>query len=205
MSERRPAASLFSHIFKSPLASIQIASEILVKHLSGKLGPKDQQLLDVIVRNSKTLDLRVSKILEVMQSDESEDTEYSVILALQYDQIEAIHDMNYQKPAPVEPWGQDARIVVRADPEIADLIPRFLENRHKDIVLIMESLQKKDYEAIKTLGHSMKGAGGGYGFPGVTEIGRSIEDAAREMNAERVLVAVDRLTNYLDCVEVIYD
>lgn len=224
MSERRPAASLFSHIFKSPLASIQAASEILVKHLSDKVGQKDQQLLDVIVRNSKTLDLRVSRILEVMQNGESKITEDAVTLALNYDQLETIHDMNYQKPAPPPPptvvgieelqqapaptaesKPQDSKIVVRADPEIADLIPRFLENRQKDIVLIMEALKKKDFEAIKILGHSMKGAGGGYGFPGVTEIGRSIEDAAREKNLEGILMAVDRLTNYLDCVEVVYE
>lgn len=225
MSEKRPAASLFSHIFKSPLASIQAASEILVKHLSEKLGPKDLQLLDVIVRNSKTLDLRVSMILEVMKNGDSKVTEDSVTLALHYDEIETIHDMNYQKPAPPPPLSvagieelqsasdsgpaksgeQDGKIVVRADPEIADLIPRFLENRQKDIVLIMEALQKKDYEAIKIMGHSMKGAGGGYGFPGVTDIGRSIEDAAREQNLEQVLMAVDKLTTYLDRVEVVYE
>lgn len=234
MSERRTAASLFSHIFKTPLASIQAASEILLKHLKDNLNQKDQQLLEVIVRNGKTLDMRVTKLLEAMENGDSVITEEALQIALDRDQIEVIHSLNWERPVETPPAasseialaeilgieelqkqqsptvetdsGQpDDRIVVHADPEIADLIPRFLENRQKDIVSIMEALHKKDYEAVKVFGHCMKGAGGGYGFPGLTEIGKSIEEAAKGQDSEGILVALDKLTNYLDRVEVLYD
>jgi hypothetical protein len=35
-----------------------------------------------------------------------------------------------------------------------------------------------DFQAVKTLGHGMKGAGGSYGFPAITDIGAALEDAA---------------------------
>ena len=55
------------------------------------------------------------------------------------------------------------------------------------------------------LGHSMKGAGGGYGFTGVSEIGRSIEEAAKERDASLIRMSMMKLTEYLDRVEVIYE
>jgi HPt (histidine-containing phosphotransfer) domain-containing protein len=96
-------------------------------------------------------------------------------------------------------------ISVRVDAEIADLIPGFLENRHKDVETLREALAKSDYEAIRILGHTMKGAGGGYGFDGITDMGRSLENAAKEREAEEIRRWVDELRSYLECVEVIYE
>jgi len=70
------------------------------------------------------------------------------------------------------------KIVIRADAEIQDLIPGFLENRQRDIQSIKAALTEKDFEAIRTLGHWMKGAGAGYGLDGVTAIGEKLEEAA---------------------------
>ena len=50
------------------------------------------------------------------------------------------------------------KVVIHADPEIADLIPKFLDNRQKDIAAIESALQQSDFETIRMLGHSMKGA-----------------------------------------------
>lgn len=227
MSGRRTAASLFSHIFKTPLASIQAASEILLRHLKGSLSEKDQQLLEVVLRNSRTLDLRVTKLVEALHQGDSVITEDSIEMFLKRGHLESIHSLQWETPVaepvvigelPVEvvaiPQAQpqapsdkegDGKIVVHADPEIADLIPRFLENRQKDIVSIMDALKSQNFETIKILGHSMKGAGGGYGFPGVTDIGKSIEEAAKVEDSDAILMALDKLTNYLDRVEVIYE
>jgi hypothetical protein len=66
-----------------------------------------------------------------------------------------MRDMNQQRPS-------DERIVVRADPDIADLIPGFLENRRRDVDKMREALTQGEYETIRVLGHSMKGAAGGH-------------------------------------------
>ena len=116
-------------------------------------------------------------------------------LNLSLQQLEYLHALKEGSP-PEEPTPpsstettevspeQEARtcpgkIVVHADPEIADLIPKFLENRLKDIDAIRDALDRGDFDTIRTLGHSMKGAGGGFGFPGITDIGKTLEDSAK--------------------------
>ena len=100
---------------------------------------------------------------------------------------------------------QDERIIVHVDPEIADLVPGFLENRRKDTETMGESLTQGDFEAIQILGHSMKGAGGSYGFDAITDIGKSLEQAAKDKDAERITRSVQELSEYLDRVEVVYE
>ena len=98
----------------------------------------------------------------------------------------------------------DKKIVVDIDSDIEDLIPGFLENRQEDVKSIYDALEKEDYETIRILGHSMKGAGGGYGFDEITDIGRSIEESAEGKNPEEVKKWVINLSNYLDRVEIVY-
>jgi HPt (histidine-containing phosphotransfer) domain-containing protein len=99
---------------------------------------------------------------------------------------------------------QEAKIIVHVDPDIADLIPGFLENRHKDIKTIGEALAQGDFETIRFLGHSMKGAGGSYGFDAITDIGRSLEQAAIAQDGGGIKKSLQDLFAYLDSIEVVY-
>ena len=100
-------------------------------------------------------------------------------------------------------YGEKIRIHV--DPDLADLIPGFLENRRKDITAMQEALARGDFETVRVLGHSMKGAGGGYGFDAITDIGAALEKAAKDNNPGTVLRGLRDLAAYLDRVEVIHD
>lgn len=98
---------------------------------------------------------------------------------------------------------ETGRILVRIDPDIEDLIPGFIENRRADVGVLRQALASDDWETVRLRGHSMKGAGKGYGFDGVTIIGAAIEKAALAQNAadvERQLVVLD---DYLDRVELV--
>lgn len=99
----------------------------------------------------------------------------------------------------------DDRIVIHADPEIADLIPGFLENRRKDVAAMLDALGKGDLQTVRLLGHSMKGAGGGYGFDAITQIGGALEQAANSADREEMRRQIGELSTYLDQVEVMYD
>ncbi|MEW6144379.1 MAG: Hpt domain-containing protein [Thermodesulfobacteriota bacterium] len=93
--------------------------------------------------------------------------------------------------------------VVYVDPDFMDLIPFFLESRHKDIVNIRECVAKADLKEAQRLGHGMKGAGGGYGFQEISRIGKSIEDAAKSGDTGEIENALDMLAEYLSVVEVL--
>jgi len=97
------------------------------------------------------------------------------------------------------------RFVVRIDKDLEDLIPGYIENRHKDIKSISASLEKGDYETIRILGHSMKGSGGGYGFNEITTIGMFIEKAAKENSAEEIKNWLEKLLKYLEKVDITYE
>ena len=99
---------------------------------------------------------------------------------------------------------QEAKIIVHVDPDIADLIPGFLANRHKDIKTIGEALAQGDFETIRFLGHSMKGAGGSYGFDAITDIGKSLEQATTAQDAGEIKKSLQELFVYLDSIEVVY-
>jgi two-component system sensor histidine kinase/response regulator len=98
---------------------------------------------------------------------------------------------------------QQGDIVVYVDPDLADLIPGYLENRHRDVQEIGRFLLEDDLQEILRLGHSMKGSGGGYGFEGITQIGREIEEAARRGDKDVVSKLKERLAGYLSRVKVV--
>jgi HPt (histidine-containing phosphotransfer) domain-containing protein len=97
------------------------------------------------------------------------------------------------------------KIIIHVDPDIAELIPGFLENRRKDIAAMLDAVPRGDFETVRLLGHSMKGDGGGYGFDAITEIGAALEQAAKQRNAVEIRNRVHELSRYLDQVEVISD
>lgn len=98
----------------------------------------------------------------------------------------------------------DEKIIVQVDPDLEDLIPGFLENRSADVEKLRTELDKNDFESVCSIGHSIKGVGGGYGFVLMSELGANIETAAKENNAELILENINRLDDYLKNVEVEY-
>lgn len=98
----------------------------------------------------------------------------------------------------------DNKIIVHIDPDIAELIPGFLQNRRNDVVTIRKLLEARDFKAIRIIGHSMKGAGGGYGFDPITEYGAAIESSALADEPEGITAAVAQLDAYLGLVEPVF-
>jgi HPt (histidine-containing phosphotransfer) domain-containing protein len=96
------------------------------------------------------------------------------------------------------------KITIECDAELEGLIPNYLKNRSNDIKTIRECLTSGDFEKILTLGHSMKGSGGGYGFDKITEIGGRIETAAEAKDVAEIDSAVQTLEDYVQRVDVVF-
>ena len=94
---------------------------------------------------------------------------------------------------------------VIVDIDLEELIPGFLKNRQDDLNSFTEYLEKEDYDGIKFLGHKMKGAGGGYGFDRITEIGLALENAANARNSQDIKSLLDALKYYLEHVEITFE
>ena len=95
------------------------------------------------------------------------------------------------------------RIAVTIDPDLADLVPRFLDNRRRDVAKLTDLLASGSFGEIRMIGHSMKGAGGGYGFDQITYIGDAIERAALAADHKVIQAGIEQLADYLARVDVV--
>jgi hypothetical protein len=91
--------------------------------------------------------------------------------------------------------------VVGIDPDIQDLVPRFLENQKANVALILGHVASGDFESARRIGHNMKGTGKGYGFDVISGLGYSIEQAAARSAAAEVEKLAGDLSRYLDSVQ----
>ncbi|MFC1513186.1 Hpt domain-containing protein [Thermodesulfobacteriota bacterium] len=98
-----------------------------------------------------------------------------------------------------------AGIRVKVDEDLFDLIPGYLSNRRQDIESMRDCLATGDFEAIRVVGHSMKGSGAGYGFDEITAIGAQIEQVAKANDGFAVSELISRLDDYLVNVVVVRD
>jgi CheY-like chemotaxis protein len=99
---------------------------------------------------------------------------------------------------PAEPAA--ASDVVRVDPDIVDLVPRFLENQKTNPGLILELMSGGDFESARRVAHNMKGTGKGYGFDVISSFGASIEQAASRSDAAEIHRLARQLESYLESV-----
>jgi signal transduction histidine kinase/CheY-like chemotaxis protein len=98
--------------------------------------------------------------------------------------------------------GAAAPIRVVVDSTLEDIVPGYLENRRKEIAAFRTGLAKGDFGLLRTLGHRLKGSGGGYGFPALTEMGAAIESAALVQDPATIAGRVDELERFLADVRV---
>jgi HPt (histidine-containing phosphotransfer) domain-containing protein len=96
------------------------------------------------------------------------------------------------------------KIRAEVSKDLEALIPRYLDRRHKEIEIFRAQLAAGDFEALRVGGHSLKGSGGGYGFPDLTRIGGNIESAAKVGDKATVESALVEYADYMQRVEVTF-
>jgi CheY-like chemotaxis protein len=94
-------------------------------------------------------------------------------------------------------------ILVRAKPKFADRIPAYLQNCRQNAIMMLDALDRVDFETVTILGHQMRGSGGAYGFQAITDIGAALQQAAESADADVSRKWVGELSSYLDGVETI--
>jgi signal transduction histidine kinase/DNA-binding response OmpR family regulator len=81
--------------------------------------------------------------------------------------------------------------------QVKALVPQYLASKSKQIEEARVSLAARDFGPIRRFGHNLKGTGKGYGFPVIEELGREIERAAMEADAQRIASQLDALHRFV--------
>jgi len=87
--------------------------------------------------------------------------------------------------------------------DIADLIPRYMSNRHKELEALREGLATGDFEQLRQLGHRMQGCGGAFGFSDITTLGEEIANSARGADSSRLAALIGSYREYLAKIHVV--
>jgi HPt (histidine-containing phosphotransfer) domain-containing protein len=95
-------------------------------------------------------------------------------------------------------------LTLSIDKDLEDIVPVFLQNRHKYIETITTYLEEKKYLDIEIIGHKMAGNSGGYGFEALGEIGRNLETSARNHDENGIRNCQKQIEEYLSRIEIIY-
>lgn len=96
------------------------------------------------------------------------------------------------------------RRTVQISAQLRELAPRFLAHRRGDADCLREALDREDFEAVRAIGHTMKGSGSAYGFDEITTLGAEIEQLAKAGDTQGLDSAVTRLIAYLESVELTF-
>ncbi|MBX3347507.1 MAG: Hpt domain-containing protein [Nitrospira sp.] len=95
-------------------------------------------------------------------------------------------------------------IPVEISRDLEDIAPIFLENKRKDLQTLRIAVGAQDFATLQTLGHRMKGDGGGYGFDHISEIGARLEHAAKQHDLPTIELCIVELEDFLNRVTVLY-
>jgi PAS domain S-box-containing protein len=114
--------------------------------------------------------------------------------------LQAIREHSIVAPASSNVVSQKHSILARANRQLADRAPAYLKNCRQNIIVMLEALDRVDFETVTTLGHQMSGSGGMYGFQAITDISGALEQAARSADAEASRKWVGELSSYLNGV-----
>jgi len=79
------------------------------------------------------------------------------------------------------------------DPDMTEVIDEFIGRLPGTLAAMSESLANNGHDELRRLAHQLKGAGGGYGYPLLTEQAHKLEDAAKAGDVEAERLALNEL------------
>jgi HPt (histidine-containing phosphotransfer) domain-containing protein len=101
-----------------------------------------------------------------------------------------------------KPMATPGPMFVKMPKGLEEIVPQYLASRKEEVPVLLELLAAFDFERIRVLAHDMKGNGGAYGFPKLTEIGFAMECAATEANVPALGQHLGSLAEYLERVQL---
>ena len=84
------------------------------------------------------------------------------------------------------------------DDEWAEMQEMYINHTFKELNSIKENISSITFDSLRTFGHNIKGSGGMYGFSEITEMGATIESAAKDENMDQIKSTLGKLETFLE-------
>ena len=87
------------------------------------------------------------------------------------------------------------------DADLPEVIDAFVAGLPQRVRAMQEAIAGSHYEELERFAHQMKGAGGSFGYPIVTEVAKVLERAAKDRDAEAVTLSLARLATAIQAIQ----
>jgi HPt (histidine-containing phosphotransfer) domain-containing protein len=99
---------------------------------------------------------------------------------------------------------QTEKISVQAPPGVpASMVDAYVRRCRTALPDAEAALDRLDHNYLRVYGHGLKGSGGGYGIPRLTEVGALVEDAAKRGDTAELQSQLAALEIYLNWIEIV--
>ena len=72
------------------------------------------------------------------------------------------------------------------DPEFLALVAEFVKGLPHQVSTITDAVDEKNWEVVEKVSHNLKGVGGNYGFPEISEIAANINNDMKKSILDRI-------------------
>ena len=79
----------------------------------------------------------------------------------------------------------------RDDPEMVMILGEFIGRLNGQVAAMRQAYDDERYEELQRLAHRLKGAGGSYGYPLLTDASKKLEDAGKARDGDAAKTAID--------------
>ena len=87
------------------------------------------------------------------------------------------------------------------DEDLTEVIDDFVAGLRKQVEQMQQAASNNDHKTLQRLAHRLKGAGGSYGYPMLTEVARELEEAAKMEQTEQEMLLLRRIADI--CIAII--
>ena len=98
--------------------------------------------------------------------------------------------MSESQPDPMERITSD---LLREDADFADIVIEFVDGLKGRLERMEEALRQADFDSLRNAAHQLKGSGGGYGYPILTERAAELELVAKAQSFQQCIDAIEEL------------
>jgi HPt (histidine-containing phosphotransfer) domain-containing protein len=87
------------------------------------------------------------------------------------------------------------------DPEISQILGEFVTRLADQLNAMRQAVAGSRYEELHRLAHRLKGAGGCYGYPSLTDACTALDEAAKQQDAASLREAVDQMAELIHAIQ----